>query len=171
MYRGPVGVANLNEKLQAALNPPGSRKAEHRAGGAIYRVGDKVLQTRNNYDKDVFNGDIGRVAAIDQIAHEMTVRFDEDRPLVYDWSELGDLIHAFAISVHRAQGSEYPCVVVPIMMQHYLLLQRNLLYTAITRARSLVVLVGERRAIALAVKNDKIARRYTLLAARLRGEL
>jgi exodeoxyribonuclease V alpha subunit len=169
MYRGEAGVSALNQRLQARLNPPG-RPAERLLVGRLFRVGDKVLQTRNNYDKEVFNGDIGRVHAFDFVEQTMTVLFD-DRPLVYDWSEAPDLTHAYAISVHRSQGSEYPVVVMPIITQHYMLLQRNLLYTAITRAEKLVVLVGSTKAIAIAARNDQVSRRYTALAERLGGLL
>ncbi|MGD2179252.1 MAG: ATP-dependent RecD-like DNA helicase, partial [Anaerolineae bacterium] len=139
MYRGACGVSNLNEMLQIALNPASPRKQEKCLGGRVFRVGDKVMQTRNNYDKDVYNGDIGRVTRIDTVEQTLTVRVD-DRPVVYDWVELDELVHAFAISVHKSQGSEYAAVVTPILTQHYLLLQRNLLYTAVTRAKKLVVL-------------------------------
>jgi exodeoxyribonuclease V alpha subunit len=167
MYRGPVGVAALNEALQEALNPnPDGRKAERRLAGRLFRVGDKVIQMRNNYDKDVFNGDIGFVYGFDLTNQIMTVRMDE-RLVRYDFAEADELTHAYCISVHRAQGSEYPCVVMPIVTQHYLMLQRNLLYTAVTRARQLVVLVGTRKAIAIAVHNDRVARRWSALAWRL----
>ncbi len=169
MYRGQAGVAALNQRLQAALNPPG-RPAERLLGGRLYRVGDKVLQTRNNYDKEVFNGDVGRIHALDLRDQTMAVIFDE-RFVPYDWVEAQELMHAYAISVHRSQGSEYPAVVVPVLTQHYILLQRNLLYTAMTRARKLVVLVGSKKAIAIAVKNDTVSRRYTAFAERLRGEI
>lgn len=166
MYRGAAGVAALNEALQAALNPPG-RPAEKRLMGHLFRVGDKVMQTCNNYEKEVFNGDIGRVRSFDFEEQSMTVVFDE-RFVVYDWSEADELVHAYAISVHKSQGSEYPVVVLPILTQHYMMLQRNLLYTAITRAKKMVVLVGMRKAIAIAVHNDKIAQRYSALAWRLK---
>ncbi len=168
MYRGAVGIQVLNERLQAALNPRG-RKAEKQLGSTVYRVGDKVLQTRNNYEKEVFNGDIGIIQAIDFTAQKFHVLF-EDRSVEYNWEEAGDLLHAYAVSVHRSQGSEYPAVVLPIMPQHYMLLQRNLLYTAVTRARRLVVLVGMKRAVAMAVSNDQVARRYTALAWRLQND-
>lgn len=132
-------------------------------------MGDKVLQTRNNYEKEVFNGDIGIIQAIDFTAQKFHVLF-EDRSVEYSWEEAGDLLHAYAVSVHRSQGSEYPAVVLPIMPQHYMLLQRNLLYTAVTRARRLVVLVGMKRAVAMAVGNDQVARRYTALAWRLQND-
>jgi len=169
MYRGPVGVSTLNDRLQLILNPPG-RNAERLIAGKLYRVGDKVMQTRNNYEKEVFNGDVGRVHSLNLVEQAMMVIFDE-RLVSYDFSEVPELTHAYAISVHRAQGSEYAAVVVPMVMQHYMLLQRNLLYTAVTRARKLVVLVGSNKAIAIAVKNDKVSRRYTALAARLSGDL
>ncbi len=168
MYRGPVGVSALNEALQEVLNPnPDGRKAERRLAGRLFRVGDKVIQMRNNYEKDVFNGDIGFVYGFDLTNQIMTVRMDE-RLVRYDFAEADELTHAYCISVHRAQGSEYPCVVMPIVTQHYLMLQRNLLYTAVTRARQLVVLVGTRKAIAIAVRNDQVARRWSALAWRLR---
>jgi len=167
MYRGGCGVSNLNEELQKALNPAAPRKQEKRVGGRVFRVGDKVMQTRNNYDKDVYNGDIGRVSHIDTTGQTMAVRID-DRSVVYDWLELDELVHAFAVSVHKSQGSEYTAVVMPILTQHYLLLQRNLLYTAITRARELVVLVGTRKAIWIAVKNDQVSERHSGLSIRLR---
>jgi exodeoxyribonuclease V alpha subunit len=169
MYRGQVGVSALNQKLQAALNPAG-RPAERILGGRLFRVGDKVLQTRNNYDKEVFNGDVGRIHSLDFTRQELAVRYDE-RLVIYDWVEAQELLHAYAISVHRAQGSEYPAVVMPVLTQHYMLLQRNLLYTAVTRARQLVVLVGSMKAIAIAVNNDQVSRRYSALSARLRGEI
>ena len=167
MYRGPAGVDALNRVLQEALNPPG-RPAERRLMGRLFRVGDKVMQTRNNYEKDVYNGDIGRVHAFDFEEQSMTVRM-EGRLVTYDWSECDELVHAYAISVHKSQGSEYPVVVMPILTQHFMMLQRNLLYTAVTRAREMVVLVGSRKAIAIAVKNDQIAQRYSALHWRLRG--
>jgi exodeoxyribonuclease V alpha subunit len=169
MYRGAAGVQALNQRLQQTLNPPG-RPAEHVLGGRIFRVGDKVLQTSNNYEKEVFNGDVGRIRAFDVVDQTMTVLFD-GRLVTYDWLEAQELMHAYAISVHRSQGSEYAIVVMPIIAQHYMLLQRNLLYTAITRARHAVVLVGSNKAIAIAVKNDTVSQRYTALAARLRGEV
>ena len=166
MYRGAAGVSNLNDKLQISLNPPG-RKAERRLGGRVFRIGDKVMQTVNNYDKNVYNGDIGRVTALDIVQQTITVSID-GAPVYYDFLEADELVHAFAISVHKSQGSEYTCVVMPVLTQHYLLLQRNLLYTAVTRAKELVILVGTRKAIAIAVKNNKVANRYTALDWRLR---
>jgi exodeoxyribonuclease V alpha subunit len=170
MYRGPCGVSSLNARLQEVLNPPGPNRPERRLGGRTFRVGDKVMQIRNNYDKEVYNGDIGRVVAIDGIDQTLTVRID-GRPVVYEWAEADELVHAFAISVHKSQGSEYPAVVMPVLTQHYLMLQRNLLYTGITRAKRLVVLVGTRRAIRIAVRNDRVRRRHSGLGVRLRDDL
>jgi len=124
------------------------------------------MQIRNNYEKEVFNGDIGRIVGIDLDEQKVLVKF-EDRVVSYEWSDLDELVLAYAISIHKSQGSEYPAVVVPLLSQHYIMLQRNLLYTAITRAKRLVVLVGSKRAIAIAVRNNKVQRRYTNLAARL----
>jgi len=166
MYRGPAGVHALNERLQASLNPPGAMTAEKALYGQVFRLGDKVMQTKNNYDKDVFNGDIGFVRAINPVEHTLTVEVDR-RGVVYDWSEADQLTLAYAVSVHKAQGSEFPAVVVPMVTAHYLMLQRNLLYTAVTRAKELCVLVGSRKAITIAVRNDKVARRYTALDWRL----
>jgi len=170
MYRGAAGVAKLNVRLQQALNPASSGKPERRLGGRLFRVGDKVMQTRNNYVKDVYNGDIGRVTAIDSLKQALVVTID-GRPVVYDWGEADELVHAFAVSVHKAQGSEYPAIVMPMLTQHYLLLQRNLFYTGITRARRLVVLVGTRKAIGIAVHNDKVRERHSGLGVRLREKL
>jgi exodeoxyribonuclease V alpha subunit len=168
-HRGPAGVANLNTLLQAALNPPDRGRAEHRMGATTFRVGDRVLQLRNNYDLEVYNGDIGEVVTIDPVEQLLSVRYDGERDVAYDFGLLDELTLAYAISVHKAQGAEYPCVVVPMLTQHYTLLQRNLLYTAVTRARSLVVLLGDKRAIAIAVKNNRVEERYTGLARRLKG--
>jgi exodeoxyribonuclease V alpha subunit len=170
MHRGEVGVDSLNERLQNALNPGRAGRAERREAGGIFRVGDRVMQTRNNYDKEVFNGDIGRIGRIDPEAGFLEVQFDERR-VRYDYGESDELTLAYAISVHKSQGSEYPVVVLPLLTQHSMMLQRNLLYTAITRARKLVVLVGSRRAIRIAVENNRITRRNSALAARLRGLL
>jgi exodeoxyribonuclease V alpha subunit len=168
MYRGAAGVMNLNTQLQATLNPPSPVKPERKAGGTLFRVGDRVMQTRNNYDKDVFNGDIGAITAIDLEEQTMTVNMD-GRPVVYDWLDADELVLAYAASVHKAQGSEYPCVVLPLLTQHYLMLQRNLLYTAVTRAKKLAVIVGSRKALAMAVRNNKVAQRYSALDVRLRA--
>lgn len=168
MYNGSAGVNNLNDRLQEALNP-GGRRPERRLSGRVYRTGDKVMQTVNNYDKNVYNGDIGRITAIDPVQQTLTLNID-GAPVMYDFLEVDELVHAYAISVHKSQGAEYPCVVMPIVTQHYMMLQRNLLYTAVTRARRLVVLVGTRRALAIAIRNDKVARRHTALDWRLQQE-
>jgi exodeoxyribonuclease V alpha subunit len=169
MHRGAVGVANLNARLQAALNPPAPGKAERQIGGRVFREGDRVMQQRNNYQKEVFNGDIGRVRAVDLESQTLTIEFD-GRPVFYDWLEVDELQHAFAASIHKAQGSEFPAVVVPLLTQHYMMLQRNLLYTAITRARRLCVLVGTRKAIGIAVRNAKVAERWSGLGGRMNDE-
>jgi exodeoxyribonuclease V alpha subunit len=171
MYRGPAGAGALNERLQAALTPTQSGLAERRFGGRVYRVGDKVMQIRNNYDKGtagVFNGSVGVVTALSLEDQELRVLLDEDEEVGYGFDELDELTHAYAVSIHRSQGSEYPCVVVPLTTGAWLMLQRNLLYTAVTRAKRIVVLVGSRRALAKAVRTQGAGRRYTALAERLR---
>jgi exodeoxyribonuclease V alpha subunit len=167
MYRGAAGVANLNTRLQEALNPPSTKKAERKIGGRLLRVGDKLMVTRNNYDKDTFNGDIGFLESVEIEDQRLKIDF-EGRTVYYDWLEADELVHAFCISVHKSQGSEYPAVVIPILTQHYMMLQRNLLYTAITRAKKLCVLVGARKAIAMAVKNATVAQRWSGLESRLK---
>jgi exodeoxyribonuclease V alpha subunit len=167
IYRGAAGVSVLNERLQARLNPAAASKPERRLFGVTFRAGDKVMQTLNNYDKDVFNGDIGTLCDLDVIEQTLAVDFD-GRKVTYDWSEVDELALAYAISVHKAQGSEFPAVVMPIIPAQYLMLQRNLLYTAVTRARALCVLVGSRKAISMAVRNNKITRRYSALEWRMR---
>jgi len=166
MHRGVVGAGNLNIELQKALNPKDDLEVIR--GGRCFKVNDKVMQITNNYNKEVFNGDIGRIAAIDPEAQELAVIID-DREVIYDYSELDELVLAYAISVHKSQGSEYPAVILPILTQHYILLQRNLLYTGVTRGKKLVVIVGTKRAMAIAIKNNKTEKRYTLLKYRLMG--
>lgn len=166
MYRGPAGVSALNERLQAVLNPPVAGKPEKMLFGKIFRPGDKVMQTQNDYDKNVYNGDIGFVQALDLVEQTLEIDFDH-RSVTYDWSETDQLMLAYAVSVHKAQGSEFPVVVIPMVTQHYVMLQRNLLYTAITRARKLCVLVGNRKAIGIAVNNNQVAQRFTALDWRL----
>jgi exodeoxyribonuclease V alpha subunit len=166
MYRGPAGVNALNARLQAALNPASPLKPEKTLYGQLFRPGDRVMQIRNNYDKDAYNGDIGRLVNLDMINHALLVDFD-GRKVSYDWSEADQLVLAYAISVHKSQGSEFPVVVMPLVTQHYMMLQRNLLYTAVTRARRLCVLVGSRKAIAMAVRSNKVAQRYSALDWRL----
>ena len=169
MYRGPAGVDALNALLQKTLNGGGSRRAEKQIGERIFRLGDKVMQTRNDYDKDVFNGDIGRVYGFDFDDGKLRVMMDDGQMVEYSWKETDQLRHAFCISTHRSQGAEYPVVVIPILAQHYMMLQRNLLYTAITRAKKLVVMVGSRRAVGMAVHNNKVSERYSNLLTRLRN--
>ena len=163
MHRGSAGAQSLNERLQERLNPSG---AQHVVGGRSWRVGDKVMQIRNNYDKDVFNGDIGRVLAVEAEAPQVVVRID-DREVAYGAAELDEIVPAYAITIHKSQGCEYPAVVVPILTQHYMMLQRNLLYTAVTRGKRLVVVVGTAKAIAIAVRNDRIGERHSHLRERL----
>ncbi|MGI5865373.1 MAG: AAA family ATPase, partial [Myxococcales bacterium] len=163
MRRGLLGGASLNAELQALLNPQGRSVVR---GSRVFRVGDKVMQLRNNYDLDVYNGDVGRVAHIDAEEQQVEVRFD-GRGVAYDFSDLDELALSYACTVHKSQGSEYPCVVLPLHTQHYPMLQRNLLYTAITRGKRLVVIVGTRRALAIAVRNADPLQRKTRLAERL----
>jgi exodeoxyribonuclease V alpha subunit len=166
IYRGPAGVNALNDRLREKLNPPAASKPERRLFGTTFRSGDKVMQTQNNYEKDVFNGDVGYIQSIDLIEHTLVVDFD-GRMANYDWNEADQLTLAYVISVHKAQGSEVPVVVMPVVTQHYTMLQRNLFYTAITRARKLCVLAGSRRAINMAIRNNKVALRFTALEWRL----
>ncbi len=163
MHRGVVGASNLNKSLQERLNPGQEQLVR---GGRVFKPDDKVMQIRNNYDKKVYNGDMGRIRRIDHDLQELTVVF-EDRAVPYDFSELDEIVLAYAVSVHKAQGSEYPVVVIPVVTQHYILLQRNLIYTAVTRAKNLVVMVGTKKALAIAIKNDRTQKRYTLLEKRL----
>ncbi len=167
MNRGIIGAQRLNQELQQALNP---RPPSFERGGFAFRVDDKVMQIRNNYDKDVFNGDIGRIRKIDRENQEVGVEVD-GRVVAYDFSELDELVPAYAITIHKAQGSEYPAVVFPLSTQHYMMLQRNLLYTAMTRARKLAVIVGSKKALAIAVRNNRVQKRFTLLRERLMGLL
>ena len=167
MHKGTAGAANLNILLQAALN---SETACVQRGERRFLLGDKVMQTRNNYEKDVYNGDIGCICYLNTEDRELTVRYD-DRNVLYAFDELDDILPAYAISVHKSQGSEYRAVVLPILTQHYMLLQRNLLYTAVTRGRDLVIIVGTPKALAMAVKNNHTQRRYTWLARRLNAAL
>jgi len=164
MHRGIVGASSLNAALQKELN---ASSDELQRGGRAFKTGDKVMQIRNNYDKDVYNGDIGRIASIDREAQEVTVSF-EGRHVDYDFSDLDEIVLAYAVSVHKSQGSEYPVIVMPLLTQHYLLLQRNLLYTAITRGKRLVVIIGTKKALGIAIRNNKQQLRYTRLKERLR---
>jgi exodeoxyribonuclease V alpha subunit len=163
MHKGTVGAGNLNVELQKALNP--SEEGILR-GNRNFKVNDKVMQVKNNYDKEVFNGDIGRITEIDQENQELIISFD-GRNVLFDFTDLDEIVLAYAVSVHKSQGSEYPAVIIPILTQHYVLLQRNLIYTGVTRGRRLVVLVGTKRALAIGVRNDKTQKRYTYLSYRL----
>jgi exodeoxyribonuclease V alpha subunit len=163
MHKGIVGSGNLNLKLQQALNP---REDGIMRRGSAFNVHDKVMQIRNNYDKAVFNGDIGRIVDICMDDQQLVVHFD-GRNVNYDFTDLDEVVLAYAISIHKSQGSEYPAVVIPVLTQHYILLQRNLIYTAVTRGQKLVVMVGTRKALMIAVKNDKTQKRYTHLQHRL----
>ena len=164
MNRGSLGARELNSRLQNELNPENGLSVERY--GWQFRVGDRVIQTQNNYDKDVFNGDIGKVTAIDLIEQEVEIQFDQ-RKVLYDFGALDEVSLAYAITIHKSQGSEFPGVVIPIAMQQYVLLQRNLLYTGITRGRKIVVIIGERKAFATAVRNAQSRHRYGGLEARL----
>ena len=163
MHKGLVGAGNLNLELQQALNPGPDSLTR---GGRNFRLQDKVMQIQNNYEKEVFNGDLGRIVRIDPESQEVIIDFD-GRKVPYDYADLDEVVLAYAISIHKSQGSEYPAVVMPILTQHYVLLQRNLIYTAVTRGRKLVVIVGTRKALAMGIKNDKTKRRYTFLEKRL----
>ena len=163
MHRGDIGVKALNARLQQVLNGQGDELVH---GGGVYRQGDRVMQLRNDYDKEVFNGDVGRILSIDRANRALKVRFD-GRIVGYEAGELDQLTLAYAVSVHKSQGSEYPAVVIPLLTQHYMMLQRNLLYTAITRGRRLVILVGSHRALRIAVGNNRVMKRCTRLPERI----
>ncbi|WP_244872005.1 ATP-dependent RecD-like DNA helicase [Catellatospora sp. TT07R-123] len=170
MHRGPAGAGNLNLLLQEALTPSVEGRPERRFGGRVFRVGDKVTQIRNNYDKGtagVFNGTVGVVTGLSPEDQSLTVRTDEDEDVPYAFDELDELVHAYAISIHRSQGSEYPAVVIPLTTAAWMMLQRNLLYTAVTRAKKLVVLAGSTRALSVAVRTLGAGRRHTALDHRL----
>jgi exodeoxyribonuclease V alpha subunit len=170
MHRGPAGAASLNSLLQEALTPQRDAAPEKRYGGRVFRVGDKVTQLRNNYDKGragIFNGTVGLVTGLSLEEQTLTVLTDEDEPVDYDFAELDELAHAYAVTIHRSQGSEYPAVVIPLTTSAWTMLQRNLLYTGITRARKLIILAGSRRALAQAVRTRGAGRRHTALAHRL----
>jgi len=160
MNRGSIGVRELNTVLQGALNPVRLGEPAAERFGWRFQVRDKVIQTENDYKKEVFNGDIGMIERIDPVEQEVSIRFDE-RLVVYDYGELDEVSLAYAVTIHKSQGSEFPAVVIPIAMQHYMLLQRNLIYTGITRAKRLLVVVGQRKALGLAVRNDQARKRYS----------
>jgi exodeoxyribonuclease V alpha subunit len=165
MNRGITGARGLNQMLQDALNPPSQNSVER--FGYRFSAGDKVMQTLNNYDRDVYNGDIGYVTNIDDENQELAVSF-EGRPVKYAFGELDEIVLCYATSIHKSQGSEYPAVVIPLSTQHYMMLKRNLVYTGITRGKRLVVLVGQKRALAIAVKGQQVERRWSKLQERLR---
>ena len=165
--RGVVGAANLNQALQRAINPG---EDGLRRGGYLFRTSDKVMQIRNNYDKEVFNGDIGIIDRVDLEERNLTVNFD-GRQVEYDISELDELVLAYATTIHKSQGSEYPIVVIPMLMNHYIMLQRNLIYTGITRAKKILVIVGTKKALSYAVRNVTVTDRNTMLKERLQKAL
>jgi exodeoxyribonuclease V alpha subunit len=166
MHRGVLGSSSLNAVLQEALNPGDALLVR---GEKNYKTGDKVMQVRNNYEKDVFNGDIGRIRSIDSLEQKLVILFD-GRIVEYDFHELDDIVLSYAVSVHKSQGSEYPAVVMPVHTQHYMLLQRNLIYTALTRGRRLVVMVGTKKALAIGINNNRTQKRYTYLKERLKKQ-
>jgi exodeoxyribonuclease V alpha subunit len=171
MHRGDAGVGKLNVLLQERLNPGQEGMPELRAGGRVYRPGDRVLQLKNDYDLGIFNGDLGTVERIDPVEGELLLRLDDGRELHYPSSNLYALTHAYAISVHKAQGAEFPAVVIPLLTSHAPMLSRTLLYTALTRARQLVVLVGQSKALSLAIRDWRQTPRYTALAGLLQGTM
>jgi len=168
MNRGSLGVRELNTALQQVLNPARPGQASVERFGWRFQIGDKIIQTENDYDKDVFNGDIGIVERIDGVEQQVAVRFDE-RLVEYDFGELDEIALAYAITIHKSQGSEFPAVVIPLATQHYMLLQRNLVYTGTTRGKRLLVLIGQRKALGIAVHNDRPQRRYSGLLTSLKG--
>jgi exodeoxyribonuclease V alpha subunit len=168
MHRGELGTASINRALQDRLNAGTPGGSELVRGDRVFRPRDKVMQLKNDYDRNVFNGDIGVIEAIDHEATTLRVDFD-GRIVPYERAELDQLVHAYAVSVHKSQGSEYPAVVIPLVTQHFMMLQRSLLYTAVTRGKKLVVLVGSKRAVQLAVRNADAKKRYTWLAERVRA--
>jgi exodeoxyribonuclease V alpha subunit len=169
MYKGVCGIESLNARLQAVMNPPHPTKDERRYGDRIFRVGDKVMQVVNDYDKQVSNGDMGRIVRIDLEEKLVDVLFEGEWQASYAFTDLDELTHGYAISVHKAQGSEYPSVIMPVLPQHHRLLQRNLLYTAVSRARQLVVLAGSREALARGVQTNSSYKRNSALVERLRA--
>jgi exodeoxyribonuclease V alpha subunit len=169
MNRGSLGIRELNTRLQAELNPSKPEEPSIEKFGIQFRVRDKVIQTENDYDKEVFNGDIGQIAKIDPEGREVVVRFDQ-REVTYDFGELDELSLAYAITIHKSQGSEFPAVLIPLATQHFMLLQRNLLYTGVTRGRRLVVLLGQQKALGMAVRNNRTEHRFSGLLARLKSD-
>jgi exodeoxyribonuclease V alpha subunit len=168
MNRGSLGTQQMNALLQEKLNPPRHGEPTAECFGTQFRIRDKIIQTRNNYDKDIFNGDIGRIVKIDDFEREVVISYD-GREILYDFSDLDEVHLAYAITIHKSQGSEFPAVVLPIAMQHYMLLQRNLIYTGRTRGKQFVVLVGQKKALATAIRNDRAAERFSALYSRLQA--
>jgi exodeoxyribonuclease V alpha subunit len=166
MQRGGIGARSLNVELQKALNPGIAGQPAVERFGYTYRIGDKVMQIENDYEKEVFNGDIGFITAIEADANEVTIDFD-GHTVNYGFGELDEIVLCYATTIHKSQGSEYPAVVIPIMTQHYMMLARNLLYTGITRGEKLVVLVGQKKAVGMAVRGNKDRRRWSKLRERL----
>ncbi len=166
MHKGTVGATNLNTELQKTLNPGADGLTR---GSRNFRVNDKVMQIKNNYDKEVFNGDIGRITSIDFERQEVIISFD-GRKVPYDYTDLDEIVLAYAVSVHKSQGSEYPAVIMPVLTQHFMLLQRNLIYTGVTRGKRLVVMVGTKKALSIGIKNNKTGKRYTYLRHRLQRD-
>jgi exodeoxyribonuclease V alpha subunit len=170
MYRGSAGVNNINARLQFALNPPARTKNEKKVYKTTFREGDKVMQVRNDYEKKVFNGDIGRIKEISK--KEQTFLIDyEGHQVLYNWTEGDQFTLAYAISIHKSQGSEFPAVIIPILTEHFMMLQRNLLYTAVTRARNLCIIVSNQQTLKMTVSNNAVAHRYSALEMRLRDLL
>jgi exodeoxyribonuclease V alpha subunit len=167
MNRGSIGARELNERLQEALNPLPASGTQVERFGFRFRQRDKVIQTENNYEKEVFNGDIGQIESIDASEQEIAIRYDM-RLVKYDYGELDEVSLAYAISIHKSQGSEFPVVVIPLAMQQYMLLERNLIYTGITRGKKLVVLTGEGKALSIAIKKNNTHARHSGLLGRLR---
>ncbi len=167
MNRGSLGVREMNQRLQEVLNPPQEGVPQVEKYGTVFRVGDKVIQMQNDYDKEVFNGDIGQITEIDSVDQAVRVLFDQ-REALYEFGELDEMALAYAVTIHKSQGSEFPVVVIPLAMQHYVMLQRNLVYTGITRGRRLVLVAGQKKALAMAVKNQRQEPRHSGLLARLR---
>ncbi|MDD4570200.1 MAG: ATP-binding domain-containing protein, partial [Tepidanaerobacteraceae bacterium] len=169
MKRGVVGVENLNNSLQALLNPPANNKKEHHYRLHVYREGDKVMQVKNNYDKEVFNGDLGHIIKVDDEGRVLVSFADawKEKEVIYQGQEMEELSLSYALSVHKSQGSEFPVVIMPITTQHYVMLQRNLVYTAITRAKELLVLVGTKQALTISIQNNRALKRYGHLGDRI----
>ena len=170
MYRGEAGVKNLNTRLQDALNPAGRKKKERSLAGTRFREGDRVMQIKNEYDKEVFNGDIGRLVSIDEKRPPCWSKWT-GVAMTYEFTEADQLVLAYASTIHKSQGSEYPCVVMVMLPEHQVMLARNLLYTGITRAQKLCILISNRRAVAAAVNNNRVARRFSALSERLTERL